>query len=112
MAVKVLSPGLATTVQDRGRLGYYDIGIPPGGFLDQYSGELANALVGNVGGEALLEATYMGPTLVTDAAVDVAVTGSVQVKLNGEERPTWTRLSLRPGDELSFGLITGGARFY
>lgn len=112
MAIKVLSPGLATTVQDRGRLGYYDIGIPPGGFLDQYSGELASALVGNTGGEALLEATYMGPTLVTDAAADVAVTGSVQVKVNGEERPTWTRLSLRPGDELSFGLITGGARFY
>jgi biotin-dependent carboxylase-like uncharacterized protein len=112
MAVKVVSPGLATTVQDRGRFGYYDIGIPPGGSLDQYSAELANALVGNTGGEALLECTYMGPTLVADAATDVAVAGSVQVKVNGEARSSWTRLSLRPGDELSFGLITGGARFY
>lgn len=112
MAVKVLSPGLATTVQDRGRLGYYDVGLPPGGSLDQFSAELANALVGNSGGEALLECTYMGPTLVTDAAAEVAVTGSVQVKVNGEEREPWTRLSLAPGDELSFGLITGGARFY
>lgn len=42
----------------------------------------------------------------------MAVTGSVHVKLNGAEQPTWTRLSLRSGDELSFGLITGGARFY
>lgn len=112
MAVKVFSPGLATTVQDRGRLGYYDVGIPPGGSLDQYCAELANALVGNSDGEALLECTYMGPKLVTDTAVDVAVTGSVQVKVNGQERETWTRLSLAPGDELSFGLITGGARFY
>ncbi|HTJ69842.1 MAG TPA: biotin-dependent carboxyltransferase family protein [Actinospica sp.] len=112
MAVDVLTPGLATTVQDRGRFGCYDLGIPPGGSLDQYSAELANALVGNTAGEALLECTYMGPTLVTDTAVDLAVTGSVQVKVNGAEQPTWTRLALRPGDELSFGLITGGARFY
>jgi biotin-dependent carboxylase-like uncharacterized protein len=112
MAVKVLSPGLATTVQDRGRLGYYDVGIPPGGSLDQYSAELASALVGNCGGEALLECTYMGPALVTDAAAEVAVTGSVRVKVNGSPREAWTRLSLAPGDELSFGLITGGARFY
>lgn len=112
MAVNVLAPGLATTVQDRGRYGYYDVGIPPGGTLDQYSAELANALVGNAGGEALLECTYMGPTLVTDTAVDAAVGGSVIVKVNGSERPAWTRLSLRPGDELSFGLITGGARYY
>ena len=35
MAVKVFSPGLATTVQDRGRLGYYDVGIPPGGSLSE-----------------------------------------------------------------------------
>lgn len=112
MAVNVLAPGLATTVQDRGRYGYYDVGIPPGGTLDQYSAELANALVGNAGGEALLECTYMGPTLVTDTAVDAAVGGSVIVKVNGSQRPAWTRLSLRPGDELSFGLITGGARYY
>jgi biotin-dependent carboxylase-like uncharacterized protein len=112
MAVKVLVPGLATTVQDRGRYGYYDVGIPPGGSLDQYSAELANALVGNTGGEALLECAYMGPALVTDTAVDVAVGGSVAVKVNGSERPAWSRLSLSPGDELSFGLIAGGARFY
>lgn len=112
MAVKVLSPGLATTVQDRGRFGYYDVGLPPGGSLDSYTAELANVLVGNSGGEALLECTYMGPALRTDAAAEVAVTGSVHVKVNGEEREPWTRLSLAPGDELSFGLITGGARFY
>lgn len=112
MAVKILTPGLATTVQDRGRFHFYDVGIPPGGSLDQYSAELANVLVGNVSGEALLECTYMGPALVTDTEAYVAVAGEVQVKVNGEPCPTWTRLLLRPGDELSFGLITGGARFY
>ncbi|MGH3275117.1 MAG: biotin-dependent carboxyltransferase family protein [Streptosporangiaceae bacterium] len=112
MAVKILAPGLATTVQDRGRLGCYDLGIPPGGSLDQYCAELASALVGNLAGEALLECTYMGPTLVSDAPADVAVTGSVQVKVNGEPQLSWSRFALAPGDELSFGLITGGARFY
>lgn len=113
MAVEIIQPGLATTVQDRGRIGYYHLGLPQGGALDQYSYELANALVGNLGGEAVLECTYMGPTLAVRDAVTVAVTGApVEVRVNGEARPLWARLSLEPGDELSFGIINGGARFY
>ncbi|MEV8611696.1 biotin-dependent carboxyltransferase family protein [Amycolatopsis sp. NPDC051373] len=112
-AIEISQPGLATTVQDRGRIGYYDLGIPQGGALDQYSAELANALVGNVDGEALLECTYLGPVLRALAPLDVAVTGApVPVKVNGAERPQWTRLSLAEGDELSFGYIGGGSRYY
>ncbi len=111
--LEVISGGLATTVQDRGRFGYYDVGLPPGGSLDQYSAEIANALVGNDGGEAVLECTYMGPTLVARQDTDVAVTGApVVVKINGEARETWSRSRLNAGDHLSFGLIGGGSRFY
>jgi len=46
-AIEVLKPGLSTTVQDAGRTGYYDVGIPPSGALDQYSLRAANLLVGN-----------------------------------------------------------------
>ncbi|MGW4485055.1 5-oxoprolinase subunit C family protein [Amycolatopsis sp. NPDC004368] len=112
-AIEIGKPGLATTVQDRGRIGYYDLGIPQGGALDQYSAELANALVGNVSGEALLECTYLGPVLRALAPVSVAVTGApVPVQVNGVDRPQWTRLSLAAGDELSFGYIQGGSRYY
>ena len=113
MAFEILEPGLATTVQDRGRPGYYHVGLPQGGSMDQLSAEMANAIVGNTPAEAVLECTYMGPRLRTDAAAVIAVTGApVDVKVNGEPREQWARLELSAGDELSFGVIQGGTRFY
>ncbi len=113
MAFEITSPGLATTVQDQGRYGHYNVGIPQSGSMDQYSAELGNALVGNTPKEAVLECTYLGPVLVTDQDAVVAVTGApVEVKVNGETRPQWTRLRLKAGEELSFGVIQGGTRYY
>ena len=63
MAIEVIKPGLATSVQDAGRPGYYNIGIPISGALDQYSLRAANLLVGNDEGAAVLEATLLGPEL-------------------------------------------------
>ena len=113
MAFDIKNPGLATTVQDQGRTGHYNVGIPQSGSMDQYSAELGNALVGNTAKEAVLECTYLGPVLTTDQDAVVAVTGApVEVKVNGESRPQWTRLQLKAGDELSFGVIRGGTRYY
>lgn len=113
MAFEIKNPGLATTVQDQGRTGHYNVGIPQSGSMDQYSAELGNALVGNTPREAVLECTYLGPVLVTDRDAAVAITGApVEVKVNGETRPQWTRLLLKAGDELSFGVIQGGTRYY
>jgi len=56
MAIKVLKPGLATTVQDLGRPGYYHIGIPLSGGMDRHALAAANLLVGNEEGAAVLEA--------------------------------------------------------
>ncbi|MCH6472400.1 biotin-dependent carboxyltransferase family protein [Sinomonas terrae] len=113
MAFEVKSPGLSTTVQDRGRPGYYNVGIPQGGSMDQYSAEMANALVGNPPEAAVLECTYLGPVLTATEAALVAVTGApVPVRVNGQERQEWTRLALEAGDELSFGPLRGGTRFY
>ncbi|KRE79333.1 biotin-dependent carboxyltransferase family protein [Arthrobacter sp. Soil763] len=113
MAFDIKSPGLATTVQDQGRTGHYNVGIPQSGSMDQYSAELGNALVGNTAREAVLECTYLGPTLTTDQDAVVAVTGApVEVKVNGQPRPQWTRLQLAAGDEVSFGVIQGGTRYY
>ena len=113
MAFDLKNPGLATTVQDQGRTGHYNVGIPQSGSMDQYSAELGNALVGNTAREAVLECTYLGPVLTTDTDAIIAVTGApVEVKVNGEPRPEWTRLQLNAGDELSFGVIQGGTRYY
>ena len=65
MAIKVLKPGLATTVQDLGRPGYYHIGIPLSGGMDRHALAAANLLVGNAAGAAVLEAR--APTLPSQA---------------------------------------------
>jgi biotin-dependent carboxylase-like uncharacterized protein len=86
-ALKVLAPGLHTTVQDLGRLGYQDIGVPVSGALDGFSLRLANALVGNCHGAAALEVLFSGPTfeIVADR-VRVALVGTDGgLRVDGEE---------------------------
>lgn len=113
MGVKVLNPGIATTVQDTGRPGYYNVGIPPSGALDQYSAVAANLLVGNGASAAVLECTYMGPELEFDAPTVIAVTGAeLPPKLNGDPRPLWESFPVDAGDVLSFDFLASGARAY
>ncbi len=113
MAIEVIEPGLATSIQDEGRPGYYNVGVPPSGALDLYSAAAANALVGNPSSAAVIESAYMGPKLrFTEPAV-VAVTGAdIPVLVNGQSAPSWTSLDLKAGDELSFEILAGGARIY
>jgi biotin-dependent carboxylase-like uncharacterized protein len=111
--IEVVKPGLSTTVQDAGRTGYYHLGIPPSGALDQYSLRAANLLVGNPAGAAALEVVYMGPELAFTADAVVAVAGASMVpKVNGEERPPWESFAVSAGDVLSFAYLTAGARAY
>ncbi|MDE0654821.1 MAG: biotin-dependent carboxyltransferase family protein [bacterium] len=113
MAVSVLNPGLSTTVQDAGRPGYYNVGIPPSGSLDQYSSLAANLLVGNGEDAAVLECTYMGPELRFERPATVAVTGAdLPPRLGGEPRPTWESFGVEAGDVLSFDFLRSGARAY
>jgi biotin-dependent carboxylase-like uncharacterized protein len=113
MAVKVLKPGLATTVQDLGRPGYYHIGIPLSGGMDRHALAAANLLVGNEEDAAVLEAVFMGPELeFTDDAL-VAITGAeLPPKLDGEPRETWTSFKVKRGQKLSFDFLKQGARGY
>ena len=113
MAIKVLKPGLATTVQDLGRPGYYHIGIPLSGGMDRHALAAANLLVGNAEGAAVLEAVFMGPELeFTDDAM-VAVTGAeMPPKLDGAPRETWTSFKVKRGQKLSFDFLKKGARAY
>ncbi len=113
MAIEVIKPGLATTVQDLGRPGYYHLGIPMGGAMDRLALRTGNLLVGNDEGAACLESAYMGPELRFDADTVIAVTGAdVPVLIDGVEHASWTALAVRAGQTLSFGIVRNGARIY
>lgn len=114
---EVLSPGLHTTLQDLGRFGFQDQGVPVAGALDPVGLRLANAMVGNPTGTAGLEISYMGPSLrVTAPSARVAVCGDVRLTLTqaGTSRPLDANRSwrLRQGDVLAIGAVTGASTAY
>ena len=76
MALKVLRPGLLTTVQDRGRHGLQHLGLCPGGAMDPVAMALANAMVGNDADEAVLEITVIGPELEFEHDTLIAICGA------------------------------------
>ncbi len=113
MAIKVLHHGLATSVQDLGRPGYFHLGIPVGGAMDRLALRAANLLVGNDEGAAGLEAVFMGPKLLFTEDALVAVTGAdMPPKVDGVVQPGWTAFSVKAGQELSFDFLKSGARIY
>ncbi len=113
MAVKVIMPGLSTTVQDLGRTGYYHIGIPLSGGMDRRALKAANLLGGNREGAAVLEAVFMGPELQFTEDATVAVTGAeLPPRVDGEPRETWTAFKVKKGQTLSFDFLKKGARAY
>ncbi|HTV38312.1 MAG TPA: biotin-dependent carboxyltransferase family protein [Xanthobacteraceae bacterium] len=76
-ALRILQPGLLTTVQDLGRVGYQHLGVPTSGALDPVSLRAANILVGNDPTEGALEIAYVGPTFVIEAdGVNLACAGA------------------------------------
>ena len=72
----VARAGMLTTVQDRGRWGYQDVGVPVAGPMDWYSHALANRLVGNDASAAALEVTLIGPELIVEGEVVCALAGA------------------------------------
>lgn len=113
MPIKVISAGLATTIQDLGRPGYYHLGIPIGGAMDRLALRAANLLVGNDEGAACLEAVFMGPELEFTHDTQIAITGGeLPPKIDGETKQTWTTLKVKKGQVLTFDYIRSGARAY
>lgn len=111
--LEVIDGGLLTTVQDGGRHGLYDLGIPPSGAMDDFSFRVANLLVGNDENAAVLEATYLGPRLRFGKDRLVAVTGAEMTPLvDGIPRPTWEAFEVKAGETLTFEHLRAGARSY
>ncbi|SOE47511.1 urea carboxylase [Orrella dioscoreae] len=112
--IEVLEPGTYTSVQDYpGRTGYWDIGVPPSGPMDDYAFRLGNRLVGNDAGAAGLEATLVGPTLRFHCDAVVALTGGVSpATLDGEPVPFWRAVPVKAGQVLALGRVMEGCRSY
>ncbi len=113
--VEVVGAGAQTTVQDwPGRLGYWAIGVPPSGPMDDLAFRFANRLVGNASIATALECTMTGPTLRFARGGVVALTGArMAADLDGEPVPWWTAFEVAPGGVLRLGAVDGGgARTY
>lgn len=113
MSIEVISSGLWTTIQDRGRYGYAKYGIPKSGAMDTYAAKIANLLVGNSVEKALMEITVTGPILRFYEGAYVALAGlDAQMLLNNNRielnKPFW----IKGGDRLHIKQITKGVRAY
>ena len=113
--VDVLDAGAQTTVQDfPGRVGFWNVGVPPSGPMDHLAFRYANRLLGNLESAAGLEIMMTGPTLRFNAATEIAITGAdMQAEINGIRAPRWQVLAVEAGDVLRMCAVSGpGARAY
>lgn len=109
----VLTPGAYTTVQDNGRHGYQQMGIPVSGALDSFAFSVANMLVGNPVNCAVLEITVMGPRFEILSETDIAITGAeMGMTLNDQPVQGWKSVRVKPGDILGINQVKSGCRAY
>ncbi|MBC8443618.1 MAG: biotin-dependent carboxyltransferase [Deltaproteobacteria bacterium] len=109
----VITSGAYTTVQDKGRYGFLQMGIPVCGALDPFAFRVANMLVGNDKNHAVLEMTITGPRLEVLADAMVAVTGAeISVSLNDQPIPMWRSFRVQAGDLLAIHQVKSGCRAY
>ena len=121
-ALRVLAPGLMTTLQDLGRPGYQHLGVPVSGALDHVSLRAANLLVGNAAGVGALEIAYQGPTLRVEAdSVRIAVAGGrAPIDIlppdsdgsGGRRLAPYESARLLRGEVLKIGALAGSAVAY
>ncbi|MFL6558997.1 MAG: biotin-dependent carboxyltransferase family protein [Bacillus sp. (in: firmicutes)] len=110
---RVIKPGLQTTVQDLGRYGFQQFGVSPSGAMDSYAMQLANILVGNNLGQAVLEVSFIGPTL--EALSDMMISicgGEFSLKVDGKAVRMWKSFLLKKGQLLEVSQCNRGARGY
>lgn len=113
LKVKCLKTGLYTSIQDEGRFGVQDQGIPISGALDKSSMRIANTLVGNLPNAPVLEMTLFGPTFEFEGKGQIAITGAnMKATLNGNPVENYMTLNIESGDLLQFHNTDFGCRTY
>lgn len=112
MSIKILKPGLFSTVQDLGRFGHQAEGFSPAGVMDRPSFELLNALL-DTENQPAIEITMVGPTIQFLEQNLFAVTGApFDMKLNQKSIPHQTVIKVNRGDILELGAAKQGVRAY
>ncbi len=106
--IRVIKPGLQTTIQDLGRFGYAHLGLSPAGAADRFSFRAANLLVGNDENAPALEMTLLAPVLEFHSAATVAITGSAL----SSSIPTYELFEVSAGQRIELGSLTSSARAY
>ncbi|MDP3313375.1 biotin-dependent carboxyltransferase family protein [Lutibacter sp.] len=111
--IKVLQSGLFTTIQDTGRFGFRNYGVPNGGVMDSISASLANSLLNNHLDDAVLEITLIGPKIEFLHSSIIAITGATSlIYLNADLIRLNKVYTVAKGDILSFGVSIVGVRTY
>lgn len=110
---EILEPGILTTIQDLGRYGFSQFGVPPSGALDTFSSRAGNVLVGNREEEAVLEITLMGLKIRALKEAVISITGGdLYPILNNEPLAMWKTHLLVEGDIIHFKTVRTGCRAY
>ena len=111
--IKVIQTGLFTTIQDGGRYGYRNIGIPTSGFMDQENAWAANKIVDNDREECLFEITLTGPTLIFNGNYVISITGGdFNPLINELPVKMYQPINVKLGDTLKINNTKNGARCY
>ncbi|ADL12038.1 biotin-dependent carboxyltransferase family protein [Acetohalobium arabaticum] len=111
--IKIIKSGMLTLIEDDGRYGYQQYGVPVSGTMDFFAHRLANILVGNDELESVLETTIIGPEIEFHDDMVIAITGADSSPiLNGKSIPLWQSIRVHRGDHLSFNGIKDGCRSY
>lgn len=113
MSIEVIRPGLLSTVQDEGRVGYRRYGIHVGGVMDTFAARAANMLVGNTRHAAVLEMTMTGPELRIRESLLISLCGAdLTATVDHQPVPLWRPVLLRAGSVLKFSQCRHGLRGY
>lgn len=113
MSIAVLNPGLLTTIQDLGRIGYQKYGVIVSGAMDTYAMRLSNIIVGNEEGEGVLEITMAGPSLQLKRGTLFSITGAdLSPTINNMSVPFGRPIYLKEDCTLKFGGCKAGNRSY
>jgi biotin-dependent carboxylase-like uncharacterized protein len=111
--VRVITPGMLTTIQDLGRWGWQNLGVPVAGPMDPRSHRLANTLAGNEPDAATLELTLVGPEMEFEDERIAAVAGAdFDVTVDSRAMPINAPFAVGAGSILRFGSHRRGARAY
>ena len=111
--IRVIKPGLYSTIQDKGRKGKQSYGIPCSGSMDSFSSDLANKILNNSINSAVLEITMVGPVLEFINETFICITGAnLSPLLNNKIIKMNNPIFIKANDVLSFGVLKSGLRSY